>query len=81
MVMIPTNTDFSIRNQRELSDKIDVEKAIARRINADYQDMIYMSTGYVIAWLRLILYNEKDADFSKELKENDNYKNCDVRIS
>jgi len=81
MVMIPgSGTDFTLRDQRELSDKIIGEKVIARRINAEYTDMIYISTGYVIAWLKFMLYDE-DEEFFSELKNNNLYKNCDIRIN
>jgi len=84
MVMIPSNnTDFTIRDQRKLSNTIVGEKVIARRKNADYQDMIYISTGYVVAWLRYIFYSKKDKtenDFFSELEKNELYKNCDIYI-
>jgi len=83
MILIPgTGTDFSLRDQRELSDKIVGDKVIARRVNAKYKEMIYISTGYVIAWLKYVYEDDKKKDeLFTELRSNELYKNCDIYVN
>lgn len=53
---------------------INVTKVMARRMNADHGDMLYVSDGYVTAWFMYYLQNDKNAEkLFQEIQKNTLY--------
>lgn len=55
---------------------INATKVMARRMNADHGDMLYVSDGYVTAWFMYYLQNDKNAEkLFQEIQKNTLYQN------
>ena len=53
---------------------INATKVMARRMNADHGDMLYVSDGYVTAWFMYYLQNDKNAEkLFQEIQKNTLY--------